>query len=118
VIPREFAPTEDRGSFIVVVQAPKGASYDYTSRNVEKVEEILRPLVDRGVASIVFTIVSPGSNRPSPVDRAFVIVRLAPWSERDVRQTDLVREVLPKLSAVPGVRAVPVNPPGLGQRGF
>lgn len=118
VIPREFAPTEDRGSFIVVVQAPKGASYDYTSRNVEKVEEILRPLVDRGVASIVFTIVSPGSNRPSPVDRAFVIVRLAPWSDRDVRQTDLVREVLPKLSAVPGVRAVPVNPPGLGQRGF
>ena len=65
-----------------------------------------------------FTIVSPGTNRPSPVDRAFVIVRLAPWSERDVRQSDLVREVLPKLSAVPGVRAVPVNPPGLGQRGF
>ncbi|GGB24182.1 multidrug transporter [Tistrella bauzanensis] len=117
-VPKEFAPTEDRGSFIVVVEAPQGSSYDYTSRNVEKVEQILQPLVDEGVASTVFTIVSPGSSRPAPVDRAFVIVRLVPWAERTAGQVDLVNRVRPQLTAIPGVRAVPVNPPGLGQRGF
>ncbi len=43
---------------------------------------------------------------------------LAPWDERDIKQQAITSELRSRLAAVPGVRTVAVNPPGLGQRGF
>lgn len=83
-----------------------------------EIEKRLKPLVDSGEAEVVLAIIAPGSQRPAPVDRAFVFVRLKPWDERDRRQQDIVRETFPKLLSIPGVRAFAVNPPSLGQRGF
>ena len=32
VLPQEFAPTEDRGTFFITVNAPEGASMEFTDR--------------------------------------------------------------------------------------
>jgi len=117
-LPKEFVPTEDRGYLIVPVTAPEGASMDYTRDHVAKIEEILRPLIDRGEATVVMGNVAPGLQRPAPVNTGHLFVKLTDWSERTRKQQDIVKDVAPKINAIPGVRAFPVNPPSLGQRGF
>ena len=115
-LPREFAPPEDRGVAFIPISAPEGASLEYTKRYVIEIEGALRPLVERGDAARVFTILAPGFGRPGAVNAAFSIVRLRDWAERDVSQSEIVAEIAPKLMAVPGVRAFAITPPGLGQR--
>lgn len=117
-IPREFAPTEDRGVFFVPVTGPEGASYEYTRNNVIKIEDTLKPFVADGTVTTVQSFIAPAwGGRPSPVNSAFMVVRLKDWSDREIKQQDVVKDAFPKLLAVTGVRAIAVNPPSLGQRG-
>ncbi|PHQ70355.1 MAG: multidrug transporter AcrB [Sneathiella sp.] len=116
-VPKEFAPTEDRGVFYIPVSAPEGASMEYTRRNVLKIEEIFNPLVENGEATRVFAFL--GSFRqPGPVNVAFMLTNLVPWEQRTRSQQEIVQASFPKLLAIPGVRAFAVNPASLGQRGF
>jgi multidrug efflux pump len=117
-LPREFAPTEDRGVFFVSVTGPEGSSYEYTRNNIIKVEDTLRPYVERGDATVVQSFIAPAwGGRPSPVNSAFMVVRLKDWSDRKAKQQDLVKEIFPKLLAITGVRAFAINPPSLGLPG-
>lgn len=117
-IPREFAPTEDRGVFFIPVTGPEGASYDYTRNNVIRIEDTLKPYVADGTVTTVQSFIAPAwGGRPSPVNSAFMVVRLKDWSDREIKQQDVVKDAFPKLLAVTGVRAIAVNPPSLGQRG-
>lgn len=117
VLPKEFAPTEDRGFFFVPVKAEEGASFEYTERNVQKIEKVLQPILDSGEAQSVFALVGSFS-RPGPVNTAFMFSRLVRWEERERSQQEIVSSVFPGLLAVPGVRAFAINPKSLGQRGF
>ncbi len=116
-LPKEFAPTEDRGYFFIPVKAEEGASFDYTERNVRKIEEILNPLVENGEAQSVFALVGSFS-RPGPVNSAFMFSRLVSWEDRERSQQQIVSSIFPSLLSVPGVRAFAINPKSLGQRGF
>ncbi|HEX2135832.1 MAG TPA: efflux RND transporter permease subunit [Microvirga sp.] len=113
-IPNEFAPTEDRGAIIVRIQAPEGASLDYTRERVREVERAIMPYQERGVVSSMLSQVAPGFARPSPVNEGMVIVRLVPWEKRDVKQQELVQRLTPQVSNFPGARAFPLNPPSFG----
>jgi len=116
-IPKEFAPTEDRGAIIVQIQAPEGASLDFTRQRVKEVEAALLPLQNQGIAASLLSQVAPGFARPSPVNAGLVIVRLLPWEERSVKQQELVQRLLPQLSSLPGARVFPLNPPSFGGAG-
>lgn len=117
-LPREFAPTEDRGVFFVAITGPEGSSYDYTRNNVIKIEEALKPLVERGDASVVQSFIAPAwGGRPSPVNASFMVIRLKDWADRDIKQQQIVREVFPRLLNITGVRAFAINPPSLGLPG-
>ncbi|MBE7637932.1 MMPL family transporter [Sneathiella sp. P13V-1] len=116
-LPKEFAPTEDRGIFFIPVKAVEGASMEYTNRSVGKIEKILNPLVEKGEAESVFALVGSFS-RPGPVNTAFMFSRLVPWEERERSQQQIVRSIFPGLLSVPGVRAFAINPASLGQRGW
>lgn len=117
-VPKEFAPTEDRGTLIVNITAPEAASLAYTRDRVREVEKLLQPYIDNGTVSSTLTIVAPGLQRPAPVNAAFIIVRLVPWDQRKVKQSQLQQELLAKVGNIPGARIFPINPPSLGQRGF
>ncbi|MCB1837578.1 MAG: efflux RND transporter permease subunit, partial [Alcanivoracaceae bacterium] len=113
-LPRELAPIEDRGVFIVPGSAPQGSTSSYTAFHSRKVEEKLMPLVEQGHAERVLSIVG---FRGQPT-QGFTIVRLAPWEERDIKQQTIVAGLQKELRDIPGLRIFAVNPPGLGQRGF
>lgn len=114
LLPRELAPVEDRGMFIVPGSAPQGATPEYTLHHAGKIEQKLLPLLDEGVADSVLSIIGFRGQGGS----AFTIVRLKDWGERDVSQQAIVAALQPQLMDVPGLRSFAVNPPGLGQRGF
>lgn len=113
-LPRELAPTEDRGTFTIVANAPQGATLDYTQFHTQKIEELLAPYRESGVVERVLAI----NGFRSQQHMALMIVRLAPWSERTIKQQDIVRELRQKLEAVPGLRTSVVNPPALGIGGM
>ncbi len=117
VLPREFAPTEDRGVVVVPVTAPEGASFAYTREHVMKIEDILIPYVERGVGQVVFASIG-GFQRPAVANTATVFLRLVPWEQRTVKQQQLTAEIFPQVANIPGVRAFAVNPGSLGTRGF
>lgn len=117
-LPREFAPIEDRGVFFVIVEGPEGASYDYTRKNVVAIEQALEPFIKSGAVTVIQSNVAPAwGGRPSPVNSGFVVVRLADWADRDVKQQEIARQAFQKLQALTGVRAIVVNPPSLGLPG-
>ncbi|MEQ8369517.1 MAG: efflux RND transporter permease subunit, partial [Alphaproteobacteria bacterium] len=115
-IDRDFAPSEDRGVFFVSINAPEGSSLDYTRRQVAAAEAILTPLVDRGDVESVYTLLAPSFSGPSQVNRAFIVLRLNDWGSGRASQQDLIAEVRPQLSALPGMRAFVFPPRTLGQR--
>ena len=118
VLPREFAPIEDRGVVFISINGPEGASLDYTRRYVLEIENKLEPLRQEGLARTIFTVLAPSWGRPGPVNIAFGAIRLRDWGERDVSQIEIYKRITPQLLQVTGVRTFAINPPSLGQRGF
>jgi multidrug efflux pump len=49
------------------------------------------------------------------VDQAVAFLRTTDWSQRDRKTVDIIRDIQPKMSAIPGVLAFPNAPPSLGQ---
>jgi len=117
-LPKEFAPTEDRGIIIIPVDAPEGASIEYTREQIVAVEDIVRPYLASGEARLIMSTLSLPWMRPAPVNTGIVSVRLTTWEQRGRKQQDIAREIFPKILAIPGARAVAVNPASLGHRGF
>ncbi|EON92023.1 multidrug resistance protein [Marinobacter lipolyticus SM19] len=113
-LPQELAPVEDRGVIIMPVSAPRGSTVEYTDHHVKKAEEQLLPYLEEGVADRLLSIVGFRNE----ADNAFMIMGLTPWEQRDIKQQQVTSELRGKLASIPGIRAVAINPPGLGQRGF
>ena len=118
-VPKEFAPTEDRGVFLVVLMAPEGATLNYTRDYLLEVEDKLASIGPQGSKEIdtLFGVLAPGLSRPSPVNFAIAFVVLKPWQERLRSQQDIVKEFFPKLLGIPGANVFAINPPSLNQPG-
>ena len=112
----EFSPIDDRGSFSISITGPEGASFDYMQNAVAQVEAALAPISDRGLIDRVFTSVAPGFDNTSPVNTARITVRLVDWSKREETAAKIVAELTPAMRNMPWVRALVLNPPGLGRR--
>lgn len=112
-LPRELAPREDRGVAFVPITAPQGATVEYTDEQARVIEDSLHPYVESGDIETLYSLVGWGA-RPY---RAFVVMRLAPWDERELSQAELVRSVQPAALGLPGARAAVASPAGLGLRG-
>jgi len=108
----ELSPSEDRGFFLSLILAPEGASMDYTNANVLEVERIYRDVPE---IRTTFAVVAPGLERPSPVNTGVTFSQLKLWNERERKAQAITASLAPKLFALPGVMAFPVNPPSLGQ---
>ena len=113
---KEFAPIDDRGSFSIVITGPEGASFDYMQMATSQVEAALQPVIDRGLVDRVFTSVAPGFDNTSPVNTARITVRLIDWGQREETAAKIVEEMTPAMRNMPWVRALVLNPPGLGRR--
>ncbi|OZI77551.1 efflux RND transporter permease subunit [Bordetella genomosp. 12] len=107
VVKSELTPIEDRGVIFGIVTSPEGATLGYTLDNMLAIEKFYETIPEASVSqtTVGFPTVTDGT----------AILRLKPWEERTRRQQDITRELQPKFSSLPGVRAFPTNPPSLGQ---
>jgi HAE1 family hydrophobic/amphiphilic exporter-1 len=118
-VPQAFLPDEDQGYFIAQIQAPEGASLEYTSQIGRQVEALL--VKEKDIAA-AFTIGGFSFSGASP-NRGILFIRLKPFDERrdDAQSAQaVVGRLRGALSRISGAVVVPFLPPpirGLGAFG-
>ncbi len=112
-IRQELTPSEDRSVVLLRINAPQGVSLDYTAQQMRRIGELIRPLRDSG--EIVSTFENAGQN--GAYNSGFMVLTLAPWSERERSQQQIMADVSRLVRDVPSVRVFPVQPNSLGIRG-
>ena len=118
-VPRSFVPEEDQGYFINVVQAPEGASLEYTTQISAQVEaELIKiPEIEGVFAVSGFSFAGSGPNR------AMVFATMRPLSQRpgDAHSVDnVINRLRGPLHNISGAFVIPFAPPavnGLGAFG-
>ena len=112
-VPTGFVPQEDQNYFIVVVQAPPGASLAYTTDVAMQAEQILRADPD-----VFGTFAVPGFSLSggSSSNYGLIFAPLKPIDDRKGKGhavSDIVARVSPKLFGVPGAIVVAFEPPAI-----
>jgi len=115
-LPSEYAPTEDRGAFSIVLRGPEGASFNYTVRQAEAMEDIIIEEVGEGPVMRFLTRI-PGSWSSPAVNTVRAIVLLKPWGEREESAQEISERLRDRLDEIPGVRAHVFLSRSLGIRG-
>jgi hydrophobic/amphiphilic exporter-1 (mainly G- bacteria), HAE1 family len=118
-VPTGFVPDEDQGYFIIVIQAPSGASLEYTKAIGKQVSGML---ADVGEAEGTFSIAG-FSFAGAAANQGLIFVPLKPYSQRKGEEhtaTAIVNRVRPRLFGISGAIVFATLPPpiqGLGQFG-
>jgi HAE1 family hydrophobic/amphiphilic exporter-1 len=112
-VPTGFVPQEDQNYFIVVVQAPQGASLSYTTDISSQAEKIL--LADPDVFG-TFSVPGFSLSGGSSSNYGLVFAPLKPIDDRKGKghaASDIVARVSPKLFGIPGAIVVAFEPPAI-----
>ena len=119
LVPTGFVPNEDQGYFIIAVQAPSGASLQYTKAIESQIQTILNPIPEvQGTFAI-----SGFSFAGNAANLGIVFVPLKPYGQRKGDQhaaEAIVNRIRGRLFGISGALVLPFLPPavqGLGQFG-
>ena len=115
-VPRGFVPDEDQGYFIVVVQAPSGASLEYTKAIGKQVSDMLADVPEsEGTFSVAgFSFSGSASNQ------GLIFVPLKPYSQRkgDAHTaTAILNRIRPRLFGISGAIVFATLPPAINGLG-
>ena len=111
-VPGAFVPAEDEGYFITIVQAPSGASIEYTTNIMKEVEQIYfkQPEI-AGVFSVAgFSFSGAASNN------GLMFARLKGFEEREGEEHSLgsvLNRLRGQVFGIPGAMVIPVAPPSI-----
>ncbi len=110
IVPGGFVPEEDQGYFLVLFNAPDGASVNYTAKATEKITDKLLEIDDIesafGAAGFGFD-----GNNPS---QGIMFVLLKSWDERPNSEQSVygvLRKINASLQEITEVRAFAINAP-------
>ncbi len=116
LVPKGFLPSEDQGRFNVSIEAIQGISFDEMVRHQQEVSEIVAK--DPDIAGMSSNI--GGGPGGGGLNQGRLSIDLKPRAERKRSVDQIMAELRPKLSQVPGVRVYMVNQPPInlgGQQG-
>ena len=102
-VPKGFIPSEDTGMIQGTTEAAEGTAYESMVIHQRQVAAILEK--DPNVAEFMSSVGEGNQGRLS--------IRLKPRSARRLDADQVIRELQPKLSQVPGMRVFLQNPPSL-----
>jgi HAE1 family hydrophobic/amphiphilic exporter-1 len=115
-VPTGFVPDEDQGNLFILIQAPPGASLDYTMGVEKQVEQIVRNMPDVshvfGVGG--FSFAAAGSNQ------GLVFCTLKNWDERPGDQHSakaIVGQMFGAFRQITGALVIPFLPPSINGLG-
>ena len=107
----EFAPSVDKGQFMVSFEATEGASLQHTDRYAREIEDALNSIPE--VRSF-FLAVGMSRAGPGKVSEGMTFVRLTHHSERERSQEEIMSVARKKLAGVEGVNAYVLEGGGPG----
>jgi len=111
-VPSAFVPEEDEGYFITVIQAPAGASLEYTTKVSQQVEALLFKDPDIMAA---FSVVGFSFSGAAP-NNGLIFTRLKPYDERHGSQHALqavLGRIRGPMMGIPDALVIPFAPPGI-----
>jgi HAE1 family hydrophobic/amphiphilic exporter-1 len=111
-VPTAFVPEEDEGFFITVVQAPAGASLEYTDGIAKQAEQILYS--DPDIAS-AFSVMGFSFSGAAP-NNGLIFTSLKPYTERtraDQSLQAVLNRLRGRLFGITGGIVVPFAPPAI-----
>ena len=99
---KELAPTEDQGVIFGIVDAQANGTVDQASHYGKQVNEVFMSVPE---TDFTFQLTFPTGGFSGMVTK--------PWEERDRDVFQIMPEVQQKLSAIAGVKILPITPPAL-----
>ena len=109
LMPKGLLPSEDTGQIFAMTQAAQGTSYEAMTEHQLSAARLVQD--HPAVASVQASVGAGGPNASGNTGRLFI--RLKPRSERDVGPDELIHELRPKLSQLPGLQVFMQNPPAI-----
>ncbi|HZD03931.1 MAG TPA: efflux RND transporter permease subunit, partial [Longimicrobiales bacterium] len=110
---KEFVPPEDRGQFLMSVQAPQGSTLAYTDRYMSHVERMVGEIPE---VEGFFSAIGLSIGGPSSVTQGILFVRLQ--EDRDRGQFAIMDELRRKTASLAGVDVFIIAPSSLDPSGF
>jgi multidrug efflux pump len=99
----ELTPPEDRGVLVAQVQAPEGSGFDYTSRVMGEVEDVLMSYVEAGEANRILVVLPGfGDAGTTRFSSGLALIFLKPWEERHRSGSEIETELNQRLSQIAG----------------
>ncbi len=107
IIPKGFLPSEDTGRISAVTEAAQGISFDSMKQHQQALAEILRknPNVEQFMSSC------GSGGRSSAGNQGSFFIKLQPRDKRRLSADEVIAQLRPQLSGVPGVQVFLQNPP-------
>ena len=111
-VPGAFVPAEDEGYFITIVQAPSGASIEYTTNIMKEVEQVYfkQPEITAVFSVAGFSFSGAASNN------GLMFSRLKAFEEREGEEHSLgavLNRLRGQVFGIPGAMVIPVAPPSI-----
>jgi HAE1 family hydrophobic/amphiphilic exporter-1 len=107
LVPKGFIPSEDIDQISGTTETAEGTSFESMVRHQQQVAAIIEK--DPNVAGFMSSV--GGGPGGASNNQGRVNIRLKPRHERSVSADQLIRQLTPKLNAVPGIRVFLQNPP-------
>ncbi|PWL19238.1 multidrug transporter AcrB [Falsochrobactrum shanghaiense] len=112
-IRQELTPTEDRAVALLRINGPQGISVDFLQTQLNRIEDAIRPLRDSGEIRTTYAIAGSGGSS----NNGFMVLTLAPWSERERSQQEIMADINQRVRNIAAVRIFSMQPNSLGIRG-
>ncbi|WP_375515146.1 efflux RND transporter permease subunit [uncultured Nostoc sp.] len=113
IVPKGFVPNADVGQITATTQASEDISFDEMVKHQQAVAAIAYR--DPNVDSINSSVGAGGPNASANAGR--ILIELKPRSQRHLNADEVVQELRPKLSVVPGIKVFLQNPPAINVGG-
>jgi multidrug efflux pump len=107
VIPSELAPLDDRSLLRYSVTAPEGSSYEYTSKYMDNISQLIEDSIPEKTVNISITAFGRGG--AGAVNTGFGRIGLTKPDERKRSQAQIADYLTKKLSKFPDARATVVQ---------
>lgn len=113
IVPSELAPMEDRSEFRLQAQAQEGATFEYTDKYVEELNQFIREEVPETFGYL--SVTAPGFGGAG-ANSGFVRVMLKAPNERERTQQEIVDDVTNRAKKYTGVRTFVSQAQTIGDR--
>jgi len=107
LVPKGFIPSEDIGQVLINTEGAQGIAFEQMVRNQQQLAAIVAK--DPNVESFFSSVGIGGVGLTGNTGRIFM--KLKPRKERKLSADELIRDLRPKLSRIPGIRVSLQNPP-------